>query len=190
MHRMGEVWLPQTHHFPRLSQFKQLSTGDELVYAIERAKEIVSRLLDGGIKGENILIELKEGKGIDENGNINYSSNIITNYVDTAEEVWDWYSVGQWVDSSKGKKLLTKAEGTLQIVKFINSPHISMYWVVQRGGAARSARRAHNPEVGGSNPPPATIRVVLFSCMSFFAIPSQSFCSSLSSYIMWACVPC
>jgi len=92
---MGEVWLPQTHHFPRLSQFKQLSTGDELVYAIERAKEIVSRLLDGGIKGENILIELKEGKGIDENGNINYSSNIITDYVDTAEEVWDWYSVGQ-----------------------------------------------------------------------------------------------
>ena len=34
-----------------------------------------------------------------------------------------------------------------------------MYRVVQRGGAARSARRAHNPEVGGSNPPPATIKI-------------------------------
>ncbi|ADT83048.1 sulfhydrogenase II subunit a [Thermococcus barophilus MP] len=70
-----------------------LAQAIELVYSLERAKEIVSTLLDHGIKGENVPIEPKEGEGIgyveaprgvlihhyriDENGNITYS-NIIT----------------------------------------------------------------------------------------------------------------
>ena len=33
------------------------------------------------------------------------------------------------------------------------------YVLVERGGAARLARGAHNPEVGSSNLPPATILV-------------------------------
>ncbi len=41
----------------------------------------------------------------------------------------------------------------------------SMEWyvLVERGGAARLARGAHNPEVGSSNLPPATILVCGFS---------------------------
>lgn len=34
---------------------------------------------------------------------------------------------------------------------------------VQRGVAQLAARRAHNPEVGGSSPPPASIRIALWS---------------------------
>ena len=36
------------------------------------------------------------------------------------------------------------------------------YVLVERGGAARLARGAHNPEVGSSNLPPATILVCGF----------------------------
>ncbi len=47
---------------------------------------------------------------------------------------------------------------------------------MKRGGAARSARRAHNPEAGGSNPPPATqvisMRKVVF--LGDFHIPERS----------------
>ncbi len=84
-------------HKEKLSQgyvsLNNLAQAIELVYAVERAKEIVGKLLDRGIKGENISIEPKEGEGvgyveaprgvlihhyrIDENGNIAYS-NIIT----------------------------------------------------------------------------------------------------------------
>ncbi len=84
-------------HKEKLSQgyvsLNNLAQAIELVYALERAKEIVGKLLDRGIKGENISIEPKEGEGvgyveaprgvlihhyrIDENGNIAYS-NIIT----------------------------------------------------------------------------------------------------------------
>lgn len=84
-------------HKEKLSQgyvsLNNLAQAIELVYAVERAKEIVGKLLDHGIKGENISIEPKEGEGvgyveaprgvlihhyrIDENGNIAYS-NIIT----------------------------------------------------------------------------------------------------------------
>ncbi|NJE07167.1 Ni/Fe hydrogenase subunit alpha [Thermococcus sp. M39] len=84
-------------HKEKLSQgyvsLNNLAQAIELVYAIERAKEIVSTLLDRGIKGENVPIEPKEGEGIgyveaprgvlihhykiDGNGNITYS-NIIT----------------------------------------------------------------------------------------------------------------
>ncbi|WP_461867085.1 NAD(P)-dependent hydrogenase/sulfhydrogenase 2 subunit alpha [Thermococcus sp.] len=70
-----------------------LAQAIELIYALERAREIVKELLDKGINGENITIEPKEGEGIgyveaprgalihhyriDERGNIAYS-NIIT----------------------------------------------------------------------------------------------------------------
>ena len=46
----------------------------------------------------------------------------------------------------------------------------SMEWYVllERGGAARLARGAHNPEVGSSNLPPATISVVKVAAYSGF----------------------
>ena len=70
-----------------------LAQAIELIYALERVKEITKELLDRGIDGENVPIEVQEGEGIgyaeaprgvlvhhykiDEKGNIAYS-NIIT----------------------------------------------------------------------------------------------------------------
>jgi len=70
-----------------------LAQAIELVYALERTKEVVKALLDKGFEAENVPIEPQEGEGIgyveaprgvlvhhykiDENGNITYS-NIIT----------------------------------------------------------------------------------------------------------------
>lgn len=70
-----------------------LAQAIELVYALERAKEITGELLDMGISGENVPVEVQEGEGIgyveaprgvlvhhyriDGKGNIAYS-NIIT----------------------------------------------------------------------------------------------------------------
>ena len=42
------------------------------------------------------------------------------------------------------------------------------YVLVERGGAARLARGAHNPEVGSSNLPPATISVMKVTGYSGF----------------------
>lgn len=39
------------------------------------------------------------------------------------------------------------------------------YTILTRGRAV-AARGAHNPEVGGSNPPPATKQVASFCCLS------------------------
>ena len=43
------------------------------------------------------------------------------------------------------------------------------YGLLERGGAARLARGAHNPEVGSSNLPPATISVVKVAAYSGFS---------------------
>ena len=42
------------------------------------------------------------------------------------------------------------------------------YVLVERGGAARLARGAHNPEVGSSNLPPATILCIKVAAYSGF----------------------
>lgn len=73
--------------------YNNLAQAIELVYSIERAKEIARRLLDRGIEGENVPVEPREGEGIgyveaprgvlihhyrmDASGNVTYS-NIIT----------------------------------------------------------------------------------------------------------------
>ncbi|ACS90574.1 NiFe hydrogenase II, catalytic subunit alpha [Thermococcus sibiricus MM 739] len=73
--------------------FNNLAQAIELLYALEKAKEVAKTLLDKGIEGENVPIEPQEGEGIgyveaprgvlvhhyriDEKGNIAYS-NIIT----------------------------------------------------------------------------------------------------------------
>ncbi|AFL94850.1 sulfhydrogenase II, alpha chain [Thermococcus cleftensis] len=73
--------------------YNNLAQAIELVYSLERAKEIAKTLLDGGIERENVPVEAREGEGIgyveaprgvlihhyriDGNGSISYS-NIIT----------------------------------------------------------------------------------------------------------------
>ncbi len=97
-----EMLTPMAKHLyeeykEKLSQgyasLNNLAQAIELVYALERTKEIAQNLLDRGIKGENVPVEPREGEGIgyveaprgvlvhhyriDEKGNIAYS-NIIT----------------------------------------------------------------------------------------------------------------
>ncbi|MCD6373089.1 MAG: Ni/Fe hydrogenase subunit alpha, partial [Thermococcus sp.] len=73
--------------------YNNLAQAIELVYALERAREIAKTLLDSGIEGENVPVEPREGEGIgyveaprgvlihhyrtDSDGKIAYS-NIIT----------------------------------------------------------------------------------------------------------------
>ena len=91
-----------------------------------------------------------------------------------------WGSVG-YVDSACLKRVRMRSSGILVLGGICVGLFSGFVWwgevyksmegygLLERGGAARLARGAHNPEVGSSNLPPATISVVKVAAYSGFS---------------------